>query len=69
LLLALPLLTAWGRVYSGLHFPFDILGSVVVAAISALLVLAFRPLRTPINHRLIGFYNALPLPIKGYRLR
>jgi len=33
-LLAIAVLTAWGRVYSGIHFPFDMAGSMVVGLLS-----------------------------------
>ena len=48
---ALPLaaFTSWGRVFLGLHFPFDIGGSMIVAVISLMLV---RPLRPWIDARL-----------------
>lgn len=32
-LLAMTLWVCWGRVYSGLHYPFDLVGGVVVAAL------------------------------------
>jgi len=52
-LLAVALLTAWGRVYSGIHFPFDMAGSVVVGLMSVGLTrLAENPLN-PLNERLI----------------
>ncbi|MDA8164804.1 MAG: phosphatase PAP2 family protein [Desulfobacteraceae bacterium] len=67
MLLVLALLTGWGRVYSGLHFPFDIFGSVAVAAISAFLVVAFQPLLVPLNRKLVDLQNALRLRIKKCR--
>lgn len=52
-LLAVTLLTAWGRVYSGIHFPFDTAGSLAVGFISVGLThLAEKPLN-PLNKRLI----------------
>lgn len=52
-LLAVTLLTAWGRVYSGVHFPFDMAGSLAVGVISVgLMHLAEKPLN-PLNKRLI----------------
>lgn len=38
LLAGLALLTGWARVYLGLHFPMDIAGSIVVAALTAALL-------------------------------
>lgn len=37
-------LTAWARVYLGVHFPIDMLGSLVVAVVGALGAIAIRPL-------------------------
>jgi len=52
-LLAVALLTAWGRVYNGIHFPFDMAGNVVVGLVSVGLTrLAEKPLN-PLNERLI----------------
>lgn len=52
-LLAVALLTAWGRVYSGTHFPFDMAGSLAVGFMSVgLRRLAANPLN-PLNERLI----------------
>ena len=36
-------LTSWGRVFLGVHFPFDIAGSMVVAVISLMLVRPWQP--------------------------
>ncbi len=38
-LLAVTLLTAWGRIYSGIHFPYDIVGSLVIGLMSTGLML------------------------------
>lgn len=43
-IVALGLATAWARVYLGVHFPFDMLGSLVVALVGALGAMAVRPL-------------------------
>ncbi len=46
-LLAIAILTAWGRVYAGIHFPFDMMGSLVVGFMGAGLVELFAtPLRS-----------------------
>lgn len=39
---ALGLATAWGRVYLGVHFPFDMLGSLEVAIIGAVCIGTLR---------------------------
>ncbi|MDD3553814.1 MAG: undecaprenyl-diphosphatase [Deltaproteobacteria bacterium] len=58
-LLAVALLTAWGRVYSGIHFPFDMAGSLAVGFISVGLThLSSRPLN-PLNERLIRIVDQL----------
>lgn len=36
--LVLGLLTAWARVYLGVHYPFDIIGAFIVASFAALIV-------------------------------
>lgn len=56
-LLVLTLFTAWGRVYSGIHFPFDIIGSLVIGFISAGFVrFAADPLQ-PFNERIIRIFT------------
>ena len=52
-LLTIAALTAWGRVYSGIHFPFDIMGSLLVGLVSiGLAGFIANPLKY-INDRLI----------------
>ncbi len=53
LLLGIAVLGAWGRVYTGLHFPFDILGSFVVALFSVLILSWTRHLLIPLYDRII----------------
>ena len=53
---------AWARIYLGVHFPFDMLGAVAVAALSAWLSLRearwyLKPsyrLANSIHHRIFG---------------
>ena len=40
---ALAALTSWARVFLGVHFPFDILGSMAVAGISLATMMPLRP--------------------------
>jgi len=35
---------AWSRLYLGIHFPFDMLGSLMVAVLSVLVLWPFKPL-------------------------
>lgn len=42
-IVTLGVLTAWARVYLGVHFPIDMLGSLVVAFVGALGAIATRP--------------------------
>jgi undecaprenyl-diphosphatase len=44
LTLALAAETSWARVFVGVHFPFDILGSMAVAGVSVAALAAARPL-------------------------
>ncbi|MDA8051515.1 MAG: undecaprenyl-diphosphatase [Rhodospirillales bacterium] len=50
LLLAAGLAVAWARIYLGVHFPFDMLGSFVV---SLLVTRAARPLDRPVRRWLL----------------
>lgn len=43
-MVTLGLATAWARVYLGVHFPFDMLGSLVVALIGAGAAMSGRPI-------------------------
>ena len=52
-LLAVAFLTAWGRIYSGVHFPFDMAGSMVVAMAAALVMHLLSGCFAPLNTRLI----------------
>jgi undecaprenyl-diphosphatase len=58
-LLTVAVLTAWGRVYCGIHFPFDMVGSLVVGLGSVgLMHLVAKPLY-PLNERLIQILDQL----------
>jgi len=59
LLLLMALATAWGRVYVGIHFPLDMLGSLLVALFCSGLVLWQRGLLTSLNGRLVRLYHGL----------
>lgn len=51
--LAIAFLTAWGRVYGGIHFPFDIAGSLVVGFSSAAVIYWLAKHLVPLNLMLI----------------
>lgn len=59
LLLIFALATAWGRVYAGIHFPFDILGSLLVSVASLTLVFRLRSRLEPLNRFLVRTYHQL----------
>ena len=67
LVLGLGALTAWARVYLGVHFPIDILGSAVIAAAASITALSLQPLlvKRPlglIEHLYRGTLDILRLP-------
>ncbi len=47
------------RVYCGIHFPFDIVGSIAVAAIASLSVLAYRDRLGKLNGRVLKAWGKL----------
>jgi len=51
--LAVAMAGAWGRIYTGLHFPLDIVGSFVVALLGTLVMAALRNCLTPVYDRII----------------
>jgi len=58
---------AWSRVYLGVHFPFDMLGSLVVGVVSAAILRALTPfvaarLLPPIERLYEGTLRLLRLP-------
>jgi undecaprenyl-diphosphatase len=58
-LLAVALLTAWGRVYGGIHFPFDMAGSLVVGLMSVGFTRLIATSLNPLNERLIRIIDQL----------
>jgi len=56
-LLLIALLTAWGRVYSGIHFPLDMLGSFGVAILASCLTYWLKSCVRPLNELLIILYR------------
>ena len=59
IILILGLVGGFARVFSGIHFPFDIFGSVIVAVISSLLIFYFRERFNPLNNLIKGIYGKL----------
>lgn len=57
--------TAWGRVYAGLHFPFDMVGSLAIAGLSVGMVRSQRRLLEPINLWLVNLYPQIVSLLKG----
>lgn len=61
---ALPLLTAglivgWSRVYLGVHFPFDVLAALPVAALGATIAKVLRRPCLPATVRMLSLYDRL----------
>jgi undecaprenyl-diphosphatase len=64
-MLLFALLTGFSRVYVGHHYPFDILGSIIVALFTSTLVFKFRSVFKPIGRMIIKTYNRIPLVPKN----
>lgn len=45
------------RIYCGVHYPFDILGSVIVAAVASFVIFSLKKRFQKINSMLIAFYT------------
>ncbi len=58
-LLILGLIGGFARVFSGVHFPLDILGSVIVSIIATAFIYHFRNKLWPLNNLIIGSYLKL----------
>jgi undecaprenyl-diphosphatase len=54
--LVLGLIGGFARVFCGVHFPLDILGSLVVAAVCAVIIYQLRDVFTPLNEFIKGLY-------------
>jgi undecaprenyl-diphosphatase len=53
----LAFLSGLARVYSGLHFPMDIAGSLLVASLSISILMALKSYLTPVNNLLISYFK------------
>ncbi len=58
-LLGVAVLTAWGRVYSGIHFPADMAGSLVVGLVSVGLTRLLAKRLAPLHEKLIRIADQL----------
>jgi undecaprenyl-diphosphatase len=58
-------MTAWGRMYCGIHFPFDMLGSLTVGILSAFLILKLKSHLSPLNGRVVYIYEKSSQYIRG----
>lgn len=58
-LLVVATLTAWGRVYSGIHFPADMAGSLVVGLMSVGLTCLLAQRLVPLHEKLIRIADQL----------
>ncbi|WP_457552479.1 undecaprenyl-diphosphatase [Desulfobacula sp.] len=69
-LLVVAALTAWGRVYSGIHFPFDMVGSIIVGLMSTGLMHWLAGPLQPLNEKLLQIIDqVLGVLIKRGRQR
>jgi undecaprenyl-diphosphatase len=59
IILILGLIGGFARVFSGIHFPFDIFGSVIVSIISTLLIFYFKERFNPLNNLIKQIYSKL----------
>ena len=57
--LVLSCVSGFARVYSGLHFPADIAGSLLVALFSILILLSLKNYLVPINRILISYFEII----------
>ena len=50
-------IAAWARVYCGIHFPFDMLGSLAAGMLSALLIFGLKLDLSPLNGWIVQIYK------------
>jgi len=60
-MLLFAILTGISRVYVGHHYPFDVLGSIIVALLTSIVVYKFSSVFKPIGRIIISIYNRIPL--------
>jgi len=59
LMIVLASLTGIGRVYTGVHYPADIAGGIILALLSSMLVVKYRGFAEPLAKLCIGIYNKI----------
>ncbi|MCL5674372.1 MAG: undecaprenyl-diphosphatase [Candidatus Omnitrophica bacterium] len=47
------------RVFTGVHFPFDIAGSLIVSIISTIIIFMLNNILLQVNQKLVKFYNRI----------
>ena len=67
-LLVIAVLTSWGRVYSGIHFPFDMAGSIVVGLVVVGLMRLFTEHLHPLNEKLLHAIDQVLIKKKRKKL-
>jgi len=58
-LLLLALIGGSARIFTGVHYPFDILGGIITALISSLIIYQFREKLQPINNLVFTIENKI----------
>lgn len=67
--LVLAFLSGLARVYSGLHFPMDIAGSLLVASLSTGILLTLKDYLIPVNRIFISYFENIKKKIIKGRLK
>lgn len=57
ILLILAILCSLSRIYCGVHYPFDIMGSIIIAILSSLVIYSLKEKLIYLNEKLIKIYN------------
>ncbi|MGZ4032035.1 MAG: undecaprenyl-diphosphatase [Tumebacillaceae bacterium] len=61
------LLTMFSRVYCGVHYPTDVLGSLVVGLIASLIIRALSPMLRPLSNSLCRLFKFGPRSSRSFR--